>query len=78
MEVLTLVQTRKIKKHLPIVLFGKGFWEEVLHFEPLQRYGTISPEDTKLFFRTDSVDEAFDFLVRELKKYSVGDPSPTM
>jgi uncharacterized protein (TIGR00730 family) len=76
METVTLVQTLKIKKVLPIVLFGKEFWEQVLHFEPLVRYGTISPEDTDLFFRTDSVDEAFDFLTRELTEHALNDPGP--
>jgi uncharacterized protein (TIGR00730 family) len=32
MEVVTLVQTLKIKKHLPIVLFGSEYWNEVIHF----------------------------------------------
>ena len=66
MEILTLVQTQKIQKPMPILLFGREFWSEVLHFEPLVRYGTISPEDLDLFFTTDSVDEAFDYLVKEL------------
>lgn len=66
MEVVTLVQTLKIKKKLPIVLFGTEYWDEILNFEPMVRFGTISPQDTDLFFRTDSVDEAFEFLAREL------------
>jgi predicted Rossmann-fold nucleotide-binding protein len=67
MEIVTLVQTLKIKKKLPIVLFGTEFWSEVLDFEPLVRWGMISPEDLDLFFRTDSVDEAYAFLTRELE-----------
>lgn len=67
MEIVTLVQTLKIKKKLPIVLFGTEFWSEVLNFEPLIRWGTISPGDLDLFLRTDSIDEAFDFLTRELE-----------
>ncbi|HVS17839.1 MAG TPA: LOG family protein [Planctomycetota bacterium] len=67
MEIVTLVQTLKIKKKLPIVLFGTEFWSEVLNFEPLVRWGTISREDLDLFFRTDSVDEAFDFLTHQLE-----------
>jgi uncharacterized protein (TIGR00730 family) len=68
MEVVTLVQTLKIKKPLPIVLFGKKFWDEVLRFDPLVKYGTISPEDLNLFLRTDSVDEAFEFVTGELTR----------
>ncbi len=72
MEVVTLVQTLKIKKHLPIVLFGSEYWNEVIDFEPMIRYGTISPEDLNLFYRTDSVDDAYDFVVRELETHVLG------
>jgi hypothetical protein len=78
MEVLTLIQTKKIKKPLPIVLFGKSFWDEVLHFEPMARYGTISPEDTKLFFTTDSVEEAYEYLVAELTEHALNTPGGGM
>ncbi|MCP3919607.1 MAG: LOG family protein [bacterium] len=77
-EVVTLVQTQKIKKRLPIVLFGKEFWDEVLAFEPLIRFGTISPEDVELFFTTDSVDEAFDYLVSELTQHAIADPGGSL
>ncbi len=73
METVTLVQTLKIKKKLPIVLFGKKFWSEVLNFEPLVRHGTISSSDVDLFFQTDSVDDAYDYLVRELTEHALGD-----
>jgi uncharacterized protein (TIGR00730 family) len=69
METVTLVQTLKIKKKLPIVLFGTEYWKEIIDFEPMVRFGTISPEDLDLFFRTDSVDEAFDFLTTQLASY---------
>ena len=74
MEIVTLVQTLKIKKKLPIVLFGTEFWNEVLHFEPLIRWGTISAEDLDLFHRTDSVDEAYEFLTRELEANVLAHP----
>jgi uncharacterized protein (TIGR00730 family) len=69
MEIVTLVQTFKIKKRLPIVLFGTKFWSEVLDFEPMVRWGTISPEDLDLFHRTDSVDDAFRFITTELEQH---------
>ena len=55
-EMLTLVQTRKMKKRMPIVLFGAPYWDEVLNFDALAKHGTISPGDVRLFHRTDSVD----------------------
>ncbi|MFM7280365.1 MAG: LOG family protein [Planctomycetia bacterium] len=72
MEVVTLVQTLKIKKRMPIVLFGMDYWNEVIRFEPMVKYGTISPEDLNLFYRTDSVDDAFSFLVKELETHVRG------
>jgi uncharacterized protein (TIGR00730 family) len=69
METATLVQTEKIKKRLPIVLFGTEYWSRVLDFDAMADFGTISPEDVNLFFRTDSVEEAYDYLVRELTEH---------
>lgn len=73
-ETMTLVQTGKIRKHMPVVLFGKKYWSDVLNFDALVEYGTISPGDLNLFFRTESVDEAFDFITNELKVYALDNP----
>ncbi|MFT4538690.1 MAG: hypothetical protein ACI841_001381 [Planctomycetota bacterium] len=78
MEVVTLVQTLKIKKRLPIVLFGTKFWSEVLSFEPLVRHGVISEDDVDLFFRTDSVDEAYEYLTKELTEHAMTDEEPAL
>ena len=69
-ELLTLLQTRKMRKHLPVVLFGTKYWNEVINFDSLIRYGTINAEDVMLLHRTDSVDDAYEFLVSELSKYA--------
>jgi uncharacterized protein (TIGR00730 family) len=75
MEVVTLVQTLKIKKRLPFVLYGTEYWSQVMNFEPMVQYGTIGPEDLDLFFRTDSVDEAYEFITRELETHALKKPS---
>ncbi len=77
-ECLTLVQTGKITKHLPVVLFGSHYWSEVINFDVLKDYGTISPEDTDLFFRTDSVDEAFDFITQQLTDHALDSPGASL
>jgi len=72
-EVLTLLQTRKMTKHLLVVLFGTQYWDEVINFEALIRHGTINREDLKLFYRTDSVDEAFGIITRHLSEYALAE-----
>lgn len=65
-ELLTLLQTRKIEKQVPVVLFGKKFWNEIINFKALQEYGVINPGDLELFKILDNVDEAFDYITRQL------------
>jgi uncharacterized protein (TIGR00730 family) len=77
-EILTLVQTGKTRKRMPIVLFGTKYWEEVINFDALVSYGTISPGDLDLFHRTDSVDEAYDIITRGLTENALGSPGPTL
>ncbi len=77
-ELLTLIQTRKIRNHMPIVLFGSRYWAEIIIFEALARHGMIDPEYLNLFFRTDSIDEAFDFITEQLRSYSLASPGPTL
>lgn len=65
-EILTLRQTGKIKKRLPMVLFGVDYWNAVMNLDAMVEWGTIAERDLNLMYRTDSVDEAFDFLTKEL------------
>ncbi len=73
-ECLTLIQTRKIKKRLPVVLYGHEFWDRVVNLDALVEFGTISPEDLDLFHRSDTVDEAFSYITQQLAEYAVGHP----
>jgi uncharacterized protein (TIGR00730 family) len=68
-ELLTLIQTRKIGKPLPLVLYGKEFWDDVLDLDALVRWGTISPEDRELFRYASSPEDAFEFLRTELTRH---------
>jgi len=67
-ELMTLLQTRKLGKKMPIVLYGSAYWDDILNFDAMVRHGTISPEDLNLFRKLDSVDEAFDYITGELNK----------
>jgi uncharacterized protein (TIGR00730 family) len=77
-ELLTLVQTGKIRKHMPVVLFGTDYWKQVVDFEALARFGTIDAKDIDLCFRTDSVDEAFDYLTKQLGAHAMDKPGATL
>jgi uncharacterized protein (TIGR00730 family) len=57
-ELLTLVQTGKISR-MPILLFGREFWERVVDFEELMLEGVISPPDLELFKFVESAEEAW-------------------
>lgn len=65
-ETVTLVQTGKIRKKLPILLFGTEYWNRVIDVSYMAEFGTISPEDLDLVESTSSVDEAFAYLTEQL------------
>ena len=57
-ELLTLVQTGKVKP-MPILFFGRDFWDRVVNFEALVDEGTIAPNDLELFKFVETADEAW-------------------
>ncbi len=70
-ELLTLLQTHKVKKKMTVILYGKNFWNKIIDFKALIKYGMISPDDMNLFSFADSPKEAFDILKKDvLKNYS--------
>ncbi|ETX27628.1 TIGR00730 family Rossman fold protein [Roseivivax isoporae] len=56
-ETLTLIQTGRMWR-VPVLLFGKEFWEGVVNWEALAEAGTISREDLDLFRYVDNAEEA--------------------
>jgi hypothetical protein len=77
-EVLTLVQTGKMTKKMPVILFGKDYWANVIHFDTLVKHGTINAGDVDLFHATDSVDDAYDWVVRQLTEHALGKPGAVL
>lgn len=73
-EILTLLQTRKIRKRLPVVLYGSEFWDRIVDFDALVEIGTISADDLDLFYRCDNVDDAYSYIVRELTEHALNIP----
>ena len=77
-ELMTLIQTLKIKKRMPVVLFGSDYWNRVLDFKVLAEYGTIDEEDIDLFFHTDSIDDAYDYITSELVEHALEEPGVSL
>jgi uncharacterized protein (TIGR00730 family) len=72
-EILTLVQTEKIKKKLLVVVYDEKYWRSVFNFDVLVEKGMISESDLKLFNFCSNVDEVFDKVIKHLQKhYSKG------
>jgi uncharacterized protein (TIGR00730 family) len=62
MEILTLSQTEKLARRIPVVLYGPSYWKEVIDFDALVRHGMISGEDLALFQYADDPQSALDLL----------------
>ncbi|HVF36405.1 MAG TPA: LOG family protein [Sphingomicrobium sp.] len=62
-ELLTLIQTGKVRR-LPVLLFGREFWERVVDFQALAEEGVISPHDLDLITWVETADEAWDAVRR--------------
>ncbi|MDD5746039.1 MAG: LOG family protein [Candidatus Omnitrophica bacterium] len=75
-ELLTLIQTEKTKKYMPVVLYGKDYWNKVINFEEMVSWGTISRSDLKLFRIVDTIEEAFEYLTTELSRHYFNIDSP--
>lgn len=64
-EIVTLVQLKKIRK-IPIVLFGKEYWQPlltVIEKTLYKKYANIEKEDMELYKLVDSVDEAYEYII---------------
>jgi hypothetical protein len=65
-EILTLAQTRKIDRSIPVFLYGSAYWKEVINFDALVRHGTIAAGDLKLFEFVDEPRAALELLKRRV------------
>jgi uncharacterized protein (TIGR00730 family) len=77
-EVLTLVQTEKIKKKLLMVIYDEKYWKSIINFDVLVEKGMISESDLKLLNFCSSIDEVFDKVVKHLEKYYAKGKVPTI
>jgi uncharacterized protein (TIGR00730 family) len=57
-EVLTLMQTKKVTR-FPVILVGKEFWTQMVHFQEMIEFGVIDEEDMKVIHFAETADEAW-------------------
>lgn len=67
-ETLTLIQTGKIRS-VPVILFGKKYWDKIINFDALVEEGVISQQDREIIQYAESAEAAWDII---LKNYSDG------
>jgi uncharacterized protein (TIGR00730 family) len=68
-EIVTLVQTKKIRR-IPIVIYGKEYWTPLIEFmktKMLAEHQAIDPSDLDIFHLVDSVDEAYDYIIKNVR-----------
>jgi uncharacterized protein (TIGR00730 family) len=65
-EVLTLIQTKKSRKHMPVVVYGTDYWDEIINFDALVRRGAIDAQDLNLIHFSNDPEEAFSYLTNAL------------
>ncbi|MGE5499479.1 MAG: LOG family protein [Syntrophothermus sp.] len=67
-ELLTLMQTGKIKKHMKVIVYDEKYWRHIINFEGLAEYGTIDPDDMKLFTFCNTPEQAFKEITQHFEK----------
>ena len=65
-EILTLAETRKLERPIPVILYGTSYWNEIINFDALVRHGMIDPEELGLFQYADDAATALRMLQAKL------------
>ncbi len=68
LEMLTLLQTKKIKKKVAVVIYGSEYWRKVLNLDYMVASGVVTEKDLRLFKFLDTPQEAFEYLRDFLSK----------
>lgn len=65
LDALTLMQTGKMPR-LPVLLFGRNYWSEVIDFAAMAKSGMIDAKDVELIHWVDDVDDAWEALIAHI------------
>lgn len=74
-ELVTLIQTKKISVHIPVILVGKEFWTPFLSWVDdmlLKKYQAIDKEDMQIYQLVDTAEEAFEIIKRSPERTEFG------
>jgi uncharacterized protein (TIGR00730 family) len=63
-ELLTLRQTGKMDKPLPVILYDSKFWTKTINFQNFVDCGLVSPKDLGMFSMADTPEETWNELLR--------------
>jgi len=74
-ELLTLIQTGKVAP-IPVLLFGRDFWERVVNFDALVEEGVVSERDLGIFTYVESAAEGWAVVQKFYKDRAEREPTP--
>lgn len=69
MEILTLMQTGKIKKDLKVIVYDAEYWKNIINFDAFIENGMINKEDLQLFEFCSTVDEMFSKIINYFEEH---------
>lgn len=75
-EILTLIQTEKIRKKLALIIYDEKYWKSIINFDNLIYEGVISESDLKLFHFCNNIDDAFTIVKNHLEKNFLKEKEP--
>lgn len=67
-EILTLIQTEKIKKKMLLMVYDEKYWKSIINFEELVNNGVVSRSDLNKFVFCNTVDQAYHQIVKYFEK----------
>jgi uncharacterized protein (TIGR00730 family) len=67
-ETLTLIQTRKMEP-IPVILFGRDYWNNLVNWDMFVEEGTIAPEDLRLIAYAETAKEVWDQILTFYKRH---------
>ena len=75
MEALTLIQTQKLRKKIPIVLFDEEYWTNIVNWDYMIEKGVIAKSDINYFKFCNTVDEAYKYLTEKITSTHLKGPN---